>query len=589
MEKKVANPASPQKGLQEFDDIELTKVRCMLMFRNVVAWNSAKPFSISDPNAINGFLSVVEHMPKKYLLTWTTYDLTREDSPKPAKNSNADMYEFRLPLKEIRSIKKHTPGLGGTPYIIIQTAKEGALSPLYFYDGGVKEFLNSLGEFVDTTKSPTDSNLILINDETDLRKTLSAVEVSEMVAKTLQAQAATTNTPAVQQFFNNFKMNVLGKFSEVPKLGRKILHEIQKDSDDESDDDKKKKKTEDTNLGDFEIVGDLPKEVSPLAMIETKQRTEHSLTMDEWKSYLDPEGRVTNVEKLKLKIYQAGILPEVRIHVWPFLLGYFPWNSTYKDRERIREDKRKEYAIYKAQWMTINADQESRFSKYRFRKHTIEKDVVRTDREHAFYKNDDSPYLVKLKSILVTYCFYNFDIGYVQGMNDYLSPILIVMQDENDAFWCFKGWMDIVQGNFHKDQAAIQRQLDMVRSLLAELDPKLHKYFEDSKDCNTYFFCYRWLLVRFKREFSLEHTSLLWEMMWTNTHGKYLNIFMCVTLLMLHREVIMQQQMQFDEVLKYVNDLSGHLDIELALSTMEALVSAYKDKHKGKKTDLMDC
>ncbi len=40
-------------------------------------------------------------------------------------------------------------------------------------------------------------------------------------------------------------------------------------------------------------------------MIEPKKRTEHSLTMDEWKSYLDPEGRVTNVEKLKLKIYQA--------------------------------------------------------------------------------------------------------------------------------------------------------------------------------------------------------------------------------------------------------------------------------------------
>ncbi len=95
--------------------------------------------------------------------------------------------------------------------------------------------------------------------------------------------------------------------------------------------------------------------------------------------------------------------------------------------------------------------------------------------------------------------------------------------------------------------------------------------------------------MRFKREFSLEHASLLWEMMWTNVHSKYLHIFMCVTLLMLHREVIMQQQMQFDDVLKYVNDLSGHLDIELALSTMEALISAYKEKHKGKKTDLMDC
>lgn len=95
--------------------------------------------------------------------------------------------------------------------------------------------------------------------------------------------------------------------------------------------------------------------------------------------------------------------------------------------------------------------------------------------------------------------------------------------------------------------------------------------------------------MRFKREFSLENASLLWEQMWTNAHGKYIHIFMCVTLLMLHREVIMQQQMQFDDVLKYVNDLSGHLDIELALSTMEALIAAYKEKHKGKKTDLMDC
>lgn len=46
--------------------------------------------------------------------------------------------------------------------------------------------------------------------------------------------------------------------SEITDLETPVLHEIQKDSDDESDDDKKKKKTEDTNLGDFEIVGDLP-------------------------------------------------------------------------------------------------------------------------------------------------------------------------------------------------------------------------------------------------------------------------------------------------------------------------------------------
>jgi hypothetical protein len=34
--------------------------------------------------------------------------------------------------------------------------------------------------------------------------------------------------------------------------------------------------------------------------------------------------------------------------------------------------------------------------------------------------------------------------GYVQGMSDLLSPIVIVMEDEVDAFWCFVGFMDRV-------------------------------------------------------------------------------------------------------------------------------------------------
>ncbi len=33
-------------------------------------------------------------------------------------------------------------------------------------------------------------------------------------------------------------------------------------------------------------------------------------------------------------------------------------------------------------------------------------------------------------------------LGYVQGMNDLLSPTMMIMQDEVDSFWCFKGIMD---------------------------------------------------------------------------------------------------------------------------------------------------
>ena len=33
-------------------------------------------------------------------------------------------------------------------------------------------------------------------------------------------------------------------------------------------------------------------------------------------------------------------------------------------------------------------------------------------------------------------------IGYVQGMNDLASPILEIVQDEAEAFWCLVGLME---------------------------------------------------------------------------------------------------------------------------------------------------
>jgi len=101
----------------------------------------------------------------------------------------------------------------------------------------------------------------------------------------------------------------------------------------------------------------------------------------------------------------------------------------------------------------------------------VDKDVVRTDRTTAFFQDLEGPNLRQLNDILVTYTFFNFDLGagntsappylclfyglasdltsctplflgYVQGMNDLLSPTMMIMQDEVDSFWCFKGIMD---------------------------------------------------------------------------------------------------------------------------------------------------
>jgi len=74
-----------------------------------------------------------------------------------------------------------------------------------------------------------------------------------------------------------------------------------------------------------------------------------------------------------------------------------------------------------------------------------DKDVYRTDRTLDFYAGEGNENLVKLHNVLMTYVMYNFDLGYVQGMSDLLSPILMIMNsDEVESFWCFVGFMNRV-------------------------------------------------------------------------------------------------------------------------------------------------
>lgn len=87
----------------------------------------------------------------------------------------------------------------------------------------------------------------------------------------------------------------------------------------------------------------------------------------------------------------------------------------------------------------------------RERKDLVEKDVQRTDRNHDYFSGDKQAgelHLNMLQNILMTYCMWNWDLGYVQGMSDLLAPILVVMDDEVDAFWCFDGFMSMVVSLF---------------------------------------------------------------------------------------------------------------------------------------------
>lgn len=541
--------------------------------------------------------------------------------PYKGQNTNArlserdrSLYTIRpLPFTDVRSVRRHTPPLGWQ-YVIVVLSSGLAFPPLYFYNGGVKEFLATIKQHVYLVRSADDANVFIVNDFQDpLQKTLSSLELPGVVSiassstdglSVNQGKAdesgydSNTSIQSVGRPRHKFhdpakdiSIQVLEKFSLVTKFARETTSQLFREPSHPSGDNSffsdgrkqshshyvselsPKLPNELQTLKD-EVKDQVPVPADPLefdkiALVWGKPRLS-PMTREEWASFLDSEGRVVDSKDLRKRIFYGGVAHELRKEVWPFLLGCYDYNSTYAEREYLRSVKKQDYEIIKLQWQSISPEQAKRFTKFRERKGLIEKDVVRTDRSFSFYDGDDNPNVQILHDILLTYSFYNFDLGYCQGMSDYLSPIVFVMEEDFEAFWCFAALMERLGPNFNRDQSGMHAQLFALSKLVELSDSPLHNYFEKN-DCLNYFFCFRWILIQFKRELRFEETMRLWEVLWTRYLSEHLHLYLCVAILKRYRNKIIGEQMDFDTLLKFINELSGHIDLDATLRDAEAL------------------
>ncbi|WVZ73988.1 hypothetical protein U9M48_022229 [Paspalum notatum var. saurae] len=515
-----------------------------------------------------------------------------------------------LPLSDVRFIRRHTPTFG-LDYIIIVLSSGLAFPPFYFYNGGIRELFATLKQHVFIIRSDDDPNVFLVNDFQDpLQKSLSSLELPGVasVANAMSRQNSLSFTGSVDETRHaddgrhgaassmsqysskqkpksndpgrDLSIQVLEKFSLVTKFARDTTSSLFRDNigahaygrqqhgyalDNQASD--KQKNQYVTPEKDY--VPSAPVESDPIPLVWGKQR-DRPLSVEEWTAFLDPEGRVMDSKALRKKVFYGGIDHVLRKEVWKFLLGYHEYDSTYAEREYLTAMKRAEYEAIKSQWKSISATQAKRFTKFRERKGLIDKDVVRTDRSVPYYEGDENRNVVVLRDILLTYSFYNFDLGYCQGMSDFLAPILYIMEDESESFWCFASLMERLGANFNRDQNGMHAQLLALSKLVELLDPPLHNYFRQN-DCLNYFFCFRWVLIQFKREFSFEQIMLLWEVLWTHYLSEHFHLYLCVAILKRYRQRIIGEQMDFDTLLKFINELSGQINLDRAIQDAEAL------------------
>lgn len=167
------------------------------------------------------------------------------------------------------------------------------------------------------------------------------------------------------------------------------------------------------------------------------------------------------------------------------------------------------------------------------------------------------------------------NLGYVQGMSDLLSPLYAVFQDDALAFWCFTHFMQRMSRNFVRSQAGMRAQLNTLDQLVQLLDPKLYVHLQ-KLDSTNFFFFFRMLLVWYKREFEWSDVLRIWESLWTDYYSSQFHLFIAVAILEKHRDVIMEHLRGFDEVLKYVNELSNTIDLQSTLIRAEGLFKKFE-------------
>ena len=93
--------------------------------------------------------------------------------------------------------------------------------------------------------------------------------------------------------------------------------------------------------------------------------------------------------------------------------------------------------------------------------------------------------------------------------------------------------------------------------LVQAVDPHLASYL-DTRDSGNLFFCFRWLLVLFKREFNYPQILKLWEIFRTDGpfYGDGLNssvnfhLLVALSILDSQRNTILENRFGFTEILK---------------------------------------
>eukprot|EP00817_Percolomonadidae_sp_ATCC50343_P001876 CAMPEP_0117430526 /NCGR_PEP_ID=MMETSP0758-20121206/10073_1 /TAXON_ID=63605 /ORGANISM="Percolomonas cosmopolitus, Strain AE-1 (ATCC 50343)" /LENGTH=259 /DNA_ID=CAMNT_0005218649 /DNA_START=534 /DNA_END=1313 /DNA_ORIENTATION=+ len=209
--------------------------------------------------------------------------------------------------------------------------------------------------------------------------------------------------------------------------------------------------------------------------------------------------------------------------------------------------------------------------------HQIRIDVPRTSPDLPLFQNERIQ--KALERILYIWSIQHPGCGYVQGLNDLVTPFIVVflsdyaaaarydilnigsfeekediqettlLLDEDiinkveaDAFWCFSLLLDHLQDHYTRSQPGIHRMVNQLEVIMERIDPKL---YEHTKKTQLLFiqFAFRWMNCLLMRELSLKLSLRLFDALFAEASTvdfEQLHVFICVAFLRTWRNQLLK-------------------------------------------------
>lgn len=252
-----------------------------------------------------------------------------------------------------------------------------------------------------------------------------------------------------------------------------------------------------------------------------------------------------------------GIPQPVRATTWRLLSGYVP--IIIDKRGPTLKRKREEYWNLVEQYYGTRHEETHQDT---FRQ--IHIDIPRMSPLIALFQQRIVQEM--FERILYIWAMRHPASGYVQGINDLVTPFFVVFLQElipsggdldhhdvsslaedkrndieADSFWCLSKLLDGIQDNYTFAQPGIQNKVRQLKELVERVDAELHQHLL-RHEVDYLQFSFRWMNNLLMRELPLRCTVRLWDTCLAQTHGfAAFHLYVCAAFLLKWRAALLRQ------------------------------------------------